>query len=221
MRVAVITPYYKEKKRVLWRNIRSVLNQTYGDVVHILVSDGYPQDWVNDFTLHHIVLPNVGNYGDTPRGIGAAYAAGLDVDAVMFLDADCWLEHDHVERMVAVARSGAGVVTCPRMVHVGGETGICTESNGISFNDTNCFLVTKPYFSTFAAWMFKNQKDCIVGDRVYWNAVLHSRACILRCDSCVNYDSDFVHHYQMFGLEVPPNAKIIVGNEVKKWRDVC
>jgi len=222
MKVAVVTPYYKESKKTLWRCIRSVAEQTYEEVIHVLVADGYPQDWINDTTLHHIALPNVGNYGDTPRGIGAAYAAGLGVDAVLFLDADCWIPHTHVENLVSVALSGAGIVTCPRNVWLDGEeVGICAESNGISFNDTNCYLITKPYFPVISAWMFKNQKDCIVGDRVFWNAVQRSGAVILRAWSAVNYDSDYAHHYQMFGKTPPPHSKVLINGETKKWSEVC
>ena len=223
MKVAVVTPYYKESRKTLWRCIASVANQTYDDVVHIMVADGYPQDWINDTTIHHIALPNVGNFGDTPRAIGAAYAAGLDVDAIIFLDADCWLPPDHVYQLVGVAiNSCVGIVTCQRNIWLDGEEmGICSESNGLGFNDTNCYLITKPYFSVCSAWAFKNQKDAIVGDRVFWNAVQRCGANIVRAVSAVNYQSDYAHHYQMFGKEIPKTAKILVDGQVKKWGDVC
>ena len=170
-----------------------------------------------------LAIPNVGNYGDTPRGIGAAYAAGQGADAVIFLDADCWLPHNHVDHLVGVHNySKAGIITCQRNIWLEGEEmGICQESNGVHFNDTNCYLVTKPYFHVFSAWMFKNQNDCIVGDRVFWNAVKRSGANIVRASSAVNYDSDFAHHYQMFGRKPHPDSKMLVGDKVVRWRDVC
>jgi glycosyltransferase involved in cell wall biosynthesis len=222
MKVAVVTPYYKESRKTLKRCLDSVAKQTHDDVFHVLVGDGYPQDWVNDFTLHHLAMPNVGNYGDTPRGIGAAYAAGVGADAIIFLDADCWMPHYHVSFFVEPVERGAGIVTCPRNIWLEGEEmGICTESNGVHFNDTNCYLITKPYFPVISAWMFKNQKDSIVGDRVFWNAVQRSGACILSAASMVNYESDFAHHYQMFGRTPPPDSKLLVGDKVVKWREVC
>lgn len=223
MKVAVITPYYKEKRGVLKRNIRSVAEQSYQDVMHVLVADGYPQDWIHDHTLHHLCIPNVGNYGDTPRGIGAAYAAAQGADAIIFLDADCWLEPDHIANMMFVASCNAGIVTCPRNIWLDSENmGECKESNGLTFNDTNCYLITKPFFHVCSAWMFKNQKDAIVGDRVFWDMVKRSGANILRCKiTRVNYESDFVHHYQMFGLEPPKDAKIIVEGQTRLWGDVC
>ena len=223
MKVAVITPYYKESKKVILRNIKSVLGQTHNDVFHVLVSDGYPQDWINDISTHHIALPNVGNFGDTPRAIGAAYAAGVGADAIIFLDADCWIPSYHVSNMVEVAKQSVGIVTCPRTVWLDGEEmGVCSESNGLHFNDTNCYLITKPYFGVCGAWAFKNQKDAIVGDRVFWNAVQRSGAVIVRVwNGMVNYDSDFAHHYQMFGRTPPPNSKVLIGGEVKKWSETC
>ena len=223
MKVAVVTPYYRESKRIIKRCIDSVAKQTHDDVIHVLVSDGYPQDWINDFTLHHLVIPNVGNFGDTPRAIGATYAAGLDVDAIIFLDADCWLPYYHVENLVCCAQeSRVGIVTCPRNIWLDGEEmGICSESNGLGFNDTNCYLITKPYFSVCSAWAFKNQKDAIVGDRVFWNAVQRCGANIVRAVSAVNYQSDYAHHYQMFGKTPPGDSKVLVNGQVKKWGDVC
>ena len=220
MKVAVVTPYYKENKKVLKRCIDSVAKQTYEDVIHVVVSDGYPQDWIHDHTLHHLCLPNVGNYGDTPRGIGAAYAAGVGADAIVFLDADCWLPNDHIDRMLDTLRYNPGVVTCPRNVWLDGKlAGPCLESNGIHFNDTNCYLISKAYFHVMSAWMFKNQKDSIVGDRVFWDAIKRSGANILRCHSHVNYDSTLAFHYQMFGIDPPVNSRILVNGEVWKWGD--
>ena len=222
MKVAVVTPYYRESKRIIKRCIDSVAKQTHDDVIHVLVSDGYPQDWINDFTLHHLVIPNVGNFGDTPRAIGAAYAAGLDVDAIVFLDADCWMPHDHVTNMLMCMAGEPNIVTCPRNIWLNGEEmGICSESNGIHFNDTNCYMIAKPYFPVCGAWAFKNQKDCIVGDRVFWNAVQRSGAKLFRCRSAVNFESDYAHHYQMFGKTPPGDSKVLVNGQVKKWGDVC
>ena len=222
MKVAVVTPYYREDRKTLWRCIKSVAEQTHDDVVHILVADGYPQNWINDTTIHHIALPNVGNFGDTPRAIGAAYAAGIEADAIIFLDADCWMPHYHIANMVKCANKGAGIVTCPRNIWLDGEEmGICSESNGIHFNDTNCYLITKPYFHVCSAWAFKNQKDAIVGDRVFWQTVLRSGANIVRAASAVNYQSDYAHHYQMFGRTPPDGSKVLADGKVLRWSDVC
>jgi hypothetical protein len=43
MRVAVITPYFKEPLEQLRRCHESVANQTHGETVHFMVADGHPQ----------------------------------------------------------------------------------------------------------------------------------------------------------------------------------
>jgi len=69
-RVAVITPYYKEDRLVLERCLRSVRKQTVA-VDHFLVSDGFPQDWLDHEEVRHFRLgKSHGDYGNTPRGIG-------------------------------------------------------------------------------------------------------------------------------------------------------
>ena len=42
MRVAVVTPYWKEPIDVLERCWRSVRTQTHCDIVHYMVADGHP-----------------------------------------------------------------------------------------------------------------------------------------------------------------------------------
>jgi len=44
MRVAVVTPYYKEPEAWLARCLTSVREQTY-PVTHLVVADGHPQPW--------------------------------------------------------------------------------------------------------------------------------------------------------------------------------
>ena len=111
LRVAVVTPYYKESPQTLRRCIESVRGQTHPHVVHYLVADGFPQrelmaDWPQ---VRHIELPHAhANYGCTPRGIGALCALADDVDIVSFLDADNLFLPEHVASVVqAVEQFGS------------------------------------------------------------------------------------------------------------------
>lgn len=228
MKVAVITPYYREKRHTIFRNIRSVASQDYDDVIHILVADGYPQDWINDCCLHHIAMPNTGDSGDTPRLVGSAYASALGADAIIFLDADCWMEHDHISMLVQAQRqTSAGIVTCPRRIFdkfTDEYFGIDQESDGVRFNDTNCYLVMRPLFRTIANWGFKPLSKGLIGDRFFWEACLRAGTPIARTTyTAVNYPSDFVCHYQMFGKPIPDNAKVIEhtedGFKLILWKD--
>lgn len=228
MKVAVVTPYYKETKRVLKRCITSVAKQTYDDVIHVLVSDGYPQDWVSDCTLHHLVMPNTGDCGDTPRLVGSAYASALGCDAIVLLDADCWMDEGHIAKLIEAQQvTGAGIVTCPRNIFSKFNNeyfGVDKESDGVRFNDTNCYFIIRPVFRTLANWAFKPMNKGLIGDRFFWEACLRAGVPIARTTfTAVNYPSDFVCHFEMFGKEVPGKAKMIEWDGEKfvhvLWKD--
>ena len=53
MRVAVITPYYKEPEAWLARCLTSVREQSY-PVTHFVVADGHPQAWVDEAGVRHL-----------------------------------------------------------------------------------------------------------------------------------------------------------------------
>lgn len=88
MRVAVISAYYKESRHVLRKCHESVFAQA-GDGTHFMVADGFPDADIDNWPgVVHIKIPNRADYGDTPRGVGAASAATSGFDAICFLDAD-------------------------------------------------------------------------------------------------------------------------------------
>ena len=213
MRVAVVSAYYKEPRHVLRRCHESVLAQA-GNVTHIMVADGFPSSDVDSWKgVIHIKLPNHADYGDTPRGVGAACASANGFDAICFLDADNWYASNHVETMrIIVEETGAQVVTATRTIFTadGRMLGVCKESNGVDFNDTNCYFLTRAAFPACAAWLFKDPRESIRGDKIFWNAVktggylhFHSIA------PTVNYVSTFALHYQMFGEVPPDDSKVI------------
>src|SRR5574337_2079445 len=107
LKVAVVTPYFKEPAATLARCIDSVRKQhadrEIGEIAHILVADGHPQHWIDDLSVRHLKLDRAhGDFGNTPRSIGAQLAASEGYDAIAFLDADNWLDPDHVAACVAV-----------------------------------------------------------------------------------------------------------------------
>lgn len=210
MKVAVVTPYYKEPIEVLDRCINSVKAQTHPDVFHVLVSDGYP----TVITEHTILSPSNSDSGDTPRLMGAGYAASQGADAILLLDADCWIDPEHIQIMIEALKAfDAGIVTCPRKVYdkfTSEYMGVDIESDGVDFNDTNCILVTSKFFNVFSSWGFKPVGQGFIGDRYFWNACIRSGARIARTTLTMsNYPSDFAHHFTMFGKPIPDEAKVI------------
>ena len=84
VKVAAVTPYYRESRAQIERCLASVQLQSV-KTDHFLVSDGFAQDWLDDMNVRHLRL-GVGHadYGNTPRGLGALLAASEQYDAIFF-----------------------------------------------------------------------------------------------------------------------------------------
>lgn len=214
MLVAVITPYFKEPLEVLARCHRSVKEQTHPDTVHLMAADGHPRAEVDSWDVLHVSLPASGDSGDTPRAIAGLIAANCGAGAITLLDADNYFERDHIERLLDVQRAtGVQVVTTTRMLirTDGTRLGVCHESDGQTFNDTNCYLLMKPAFPVFSSWGFKDRRQGITGDRVFWKAIQSAGFTRAHCEKpTINYVTSYAHHYEERGERPPPDAKIIV-----------
>ncbi len=222
MKVAVITPYHGERIGTLKRCIGSVANQSH-KVTHILVSDGAPIDLCRQVEQvlidagspsQHISLPIAHrDYGDTPRLIGTTSAYSQGFDAVCWLDADCWFEPQHIAMLLDLAKRGvASVVTATRTLWRpdGSRMGVCVESDGANFCDTNCFLVMRDALPAVApAWGFKPQTQAVVGDRRVWEVAKRLRRAHLGMPT-VNYETRIAVHYLQRDEMPPPDARVIV-----------
>jgi glycosyltransferase involved in cell wall biosynthesis len=115
LRIAVVTPYYKETTAILRQCHDSVLNQTY-PCQHILVSDGHPNGlFDNSETALHITLPNASaDNGNTPRAMGRIFAEQRGFDAVAYLDADNWFDPIHIETLVAAQEMSCSPIAASR-----------------------------------------------------------------------------------------------------------
>jgi GT2 family glycosyltransferase len=164
--------------------------------------------------MFHVELPRCNDYGDTPRLIGCAIADAQGADAILLLDADCWLEKGHIQHMVEVMQGqDAPVVTCPRNLYRldGSFMAVDTESNGIHFNDTNCYLIRRDAFHLLRAWGLKDKRLCIIDDRVFWATVKDSGLKIVRSAlATVNYPTSFSFHYSQNKEPIPDDTKVIM-----------
>jgi glycosyltransferase involved in cell wall biosynthesis len=215
MRIAVVTPYYKEATGMLQRCASSVAEQTLGKPDQIFVSDGFPNEDVNALPgAIHIRVPNHADYGDTPRAIGALHAVNRGYDAIAFLDADNWYEPQHLELLLRNAQAaGAPVSTASRTLwsEDGEALGPCTESDGVNHVDTNCFLVLQPAYKLLGAWGFKDPDLSIHGDLVFWRAVKAAGVGHVHCATpTVNYTTNFAAHWLRLGATPPPTSKVNV-----------
>lgn len=199
-----------------------------------MVADGKPNRKVDSWDVQHIKLPiGTADSGDTPRLIGLLIAYALDYDAIMLLDGDNWFEPSHAEEMLATQRkSGAPIVTCPRLLRRLDETimAVCTESDGEIFNDFNCYLFTRDALPAIRALAFHDRRKAYFTDRYLWHRLRESGLPIARSTKpTVNYETTILAHYLGNGEEPPPEAKNVVlftdnGETktltVKQWKEL-
>jgi hypothetical protein len=215
MKVAVITPYYKETKEVLRQCHESVLAQSY-PCVHFLVADGHPADFVAAWQAVHISLPSSHHdNGNTPRAIGSFSAINQGFDAIAYLDADNWLRPDHIASLVARhGETGAAVCTSGRTFHRldGSRMPVKETGDGITFVDTSCLFLTKEAFRLIPVWAFMPHALSPICDRVFWQAVI--KGSVSHADTgmpTVAFRTHYAAHYQAANETPPPGAKPVDG----------
>lgn len=176
MRVAVVTPYYKESPAILRRAHESVREQSW-PCRHILVADGHPQADAEGWEADHLVLPRAhGDNGNTPRHRGAVLARERGYDAVAFLDADNWYEPDHIATLVALHReTGAPVVSSRRRIWSLDGQLLLPEgeaADGAGHTDTSALLVTAAAFGLLDLWRDMPRRFSPMCDTVFFYAAL-------------------------------------------------
>jgi hypothetical protein len=212
MRVAVVTPYYKEPAEWLARCLQSVKDQTH-EATHFLVSDGHPQDWLDGMGVRHVRLGKAhADYGNTPRTIGGLLAAAEGFDAIAFLDADNWFAPEHVALCVDAAADGkADYVTAMRWwARADGsvmDVRIDEDLDG-SHVDTNCFFLLRGAFHTIPRWSLMPRPMAMWCDR-FFLASLRAEGLIERGTNqkTVFYLCTWANVYQAIGEPPPPYAK--------------
>jgi len=214
MKYAVITPYYIESTEKLWRCHASVKAQSI-PADHIMVADGHPNPAIDGWPATHIRLPiRQNDAGYTPRMIGLLTASALDYDGYLLLDADNWFEPNHVAQMaLAQRRTGAEIVTCPRNLRRldGSLMAVCTESDGVHFNDFNCYLFTREALAQLRPLCFADRRKAYFTDRALWTHLRAGKARIARASlPTVNYETTILAHYVAAGETPPPQAKDVI-----------
>lgn len=224
-RIALVTPYHKEPKAVLQRCLNSVAEQRV-PADHILVADGHPQDWVAPRVQRHIVLDRAhANYGNTPRAIGALLAIADGYDAIGFLDADNWLQRDHLEHCLETADADDGAaldyVFARRIFRREDGSVLSVTESGDRFEaDTNCLLFFPGAYHLLSLWGSMPEQLAIIGDRVVYQAILHAGLRGIRTQrSTVNYLTQFAGAYVLAGEDPPADAKWIDFDAIAAWMD--
>lgn len=208
----VITPYYKEDPALLRRCMASVQAQTVA-TDHLLVADGHPQEWIDAEPVRHLKLDRAhGDYGNTPRGIGALLAASEGYPAILLLDADNWLEPDHVQRCLQVAASTPGtdfVATRRSFRRLDGSIMPIEEDPAPGFIDTSCYAFFPGSYQALPLWALMPRQMSSVGDRIF--AVSLGKAGLsgiaITDRPTVNYHCLWEAYYRGIGETPPADAK--------------
>jgi glycosyltransferase involved in cell wall biosynthesis len=172
-RYAIVTPYYREDRSLLQRCINSVKSQSVKSD-HFLIADGHPQSWIDHEQIRHIKLDRPhGDYGNTPRGIGALVAIAEEYDGIGFLDGDNWLDNDHIEACLeAASKTPGGTAQCDYVVaqmrlRRPDETVMPLEVQS-EHVDTSCFFFLRGSFSIIPHWALMPKVFSVIGDRIFY-----------------------------------------------------
>jgi len=213
-RYGVITPYYREDRAILERCLASVSAQTVA-ADHILVADGFPQDWIDSAGVRHIRLDRAhGDYGNVARGIAAQIAVAEKYDAIAFLDADNWYRDDHLEVCLAAAAAlprAPYVIAQRDFVRLDGSVMPLPRSEDYPAGDhvdTNCYLFLPASYGQLHYWCSLPREFSSVGDRLF-RQVLKARLGppALAERKTVAYTCLFEGVYRAIGEAPPPGAK--------------
>lgn len=221
MRIAVITPYYKEADQVLEQCHRSVLDQTIA-CDHFLIADGFPNPIVEGWGTQNFVSPPHRDMGNLPRVLGSISAFNQGYDAVAFLDADNWYQPDHLKRMTDLHdRTGAVVCTASRTIHRldGSYMFDDDKSDGRSHVDTNCFFLTRPALPIVARWALIPRELADIGDTIYWGSIVSSKLSHAHEPTpTVCYRTSWETDYRRVGDPLPAGVKLLeVTNKPFYW----
>ena len=211
-RYAIITPYHKEARSLVRRCIDSVKNQSI-TTDHFLIADGFQQTWIDGERVRHFKLDREhGDNGNTPRGIGALIAIGEEYDGIGMLDADNWLDNNHVEACLEAAASSEGdamqcdYVIAQRRFRRPDET-ILPFPEETGHVDTSCFFFLRGAFSIVPYWATMPRTLSPICDRVF-GAMLrrHSYRFARVKKITVNFHCLWESCYRALGEEPPPEA---------------
>src|SRR5579863_2363016 len=223
-RCIVVTPYYTEDRSTLERCIRSVRGQSVG-TDHLLVADGHPQDWIDHEGVRHLRLDRShADHGNTPRGVGALLAAAEGFDAIALLDADNWVDCNHLEICLsAAARAGRKcdfVIARRRFRRQDGSV-LPVQDEAVSEHvDTNCFVFLPGSYHLLSFWALMPKPLSMAGDRIFWAGVRARRlvGALVHDLVTVNYSTMWAGEYVKNG-EIPPDgAKTVADFEpMRAW----
>ena len=177
---------------------------------HFLVADGFVQSWIDCAGVRHIKLDRAhGDYGNTARGLGALLAVADKYDGIGFLDADNFLDPDHVARCVergAQEPRPDALIARRRFVRPdGSELHLSEEPDHI---DTNSWWFLDGAYHLLPFWVLIPRQMTPIGDRVFAGLTETAKlVCAPLSQATVNYTCLWEGVYRLIGETPPEGAK--------------
>lgn len=212
-RFAVVTPYHKEERKILERCIDSVNQQTV-PADHFLISDGFPQDWLDSVDVKHVKLDHAyRDWGNTPRCVGALLAVSESYEGIGLLDADNWYDANHVSECCSAAGSDANtpadLVIARRRIFLPDSTPVPVREEP-GHVDTSCFWFLEGSFHLLHHWMMVAPVAPIC-DRIFYGMIkAHNLSVHHTNNITVNYTGDYAPFYTAVGRAPLPTTKSVV-----------
>jgi hypothetical protein len=209
VKIAVVTPYFREADEVLARCLDSVAAQTH-PATHVVVADGFPNPLVDAYpdAVHLKLSQSHADNGDTPRGIGAQWALEAGFDAIAFLDADNWYRPRHLQNLANLHKqSGAEVLIASRSFHRADGTelaGVSEAGDGVHYADTSCLMLAGRALQIAPLWAAIPTRLSPICDRIFWQMLSAHGFRTAHChERTVAFVTQYVAHYLAAG-EIPP-----------------
>lgn len=223
-RYAIITPYHRETQTLLRRCIDSVKSQTI-PTDHFLVADGFPQAWIDQEKVRHFKLDREhGDNGNTPRGIGALVAIGEEYDGIGLLDADNWIDNNHVETCLQAAQSVAGGITeCDYVVAQRRfrrpDESILSFPEEPGHIDTSCFFFLRGAYCVLPHWAMMPRALSPICDRAFTTMLRrHPFRFAQVSRPTVNFHCLWESCYRAVGETPPPEANHMLDeSKLEEW----
>ena len=223
MKIAIITPYFKESLDILEQCYNSVLAQEV-NTDHYFIADGFPRNEISSWKVKHIILEKShDDNGNTPRGIGSKKAWELNYDFISYLDADNWFHKDHLKSLINLYNNTKANICCSKRTfhHMNGKELYISEMPEDEFEhvDTSCFLIHNSAFELTKIWENMPKILSPICDRIFYKSIfIHKKYSVAFSNlRTVAFRSQYLSHYKSANEQPPENLKGLIGRESYEW----
>ncbi|MBT8605979.1 glycosyltransferase family 2 protein [Polynucleobacter paneuropaeus] len=222
MKIAVITPYFKEPIEFLRQCHESVKTQGVS-ADHFFIADGFPNEELISWGVKHATLPQAhADNGNTPRGIGSILADIEGYDFISYLDADNWFHPGHLESLLNLwNKTKANICSSLRTYHTldGIKLDIREVADfSLEHIDTSCYLIHRSAFEVLDTWNKMPYQLSPICDRIFLAALRNKRFKFASTkNQTVAFRSQYKQHYLAAKITPPAQAKDNIEKESLAW----